>query len=163
MALAKLFDPSSVTMTSTNIPDALVKLETVLADTSKASLTLLQLLDQHDELLRRGDGHLLELERLAARGECSSLQIESFLVDYRELNRTLQRVSSDIVMSQEYQDLCGQKVKKVISLLEVIATELTELLAHQKVKYDQQASVGGTDDPALDQDAADKVLKDLGF
>jgi chemotaxis regulatin CheY-phosphate phosphatase CheZ len=46
-SLKREFDPASITMTSTNIPDAIIKLSSVLVETSEATTKVFQLVEKH--------------------------------------------------------------------------------------------------------------------
>ena len=78
----------------------------------------------------------------------------------------------DIMMAQDFQDITGQLIKKVVAITKTVETELAELLrdhAPADVKERLGAAktelVSGPSTPAvaLSQDNVDNLLADLGF
>jgi chemotaxis protein CheZ len=78
---------------------------------------------------------------------------------------------SDIMMAQDFQDLTGQLIKKVVALIEGTERDLLNLLieaapagAISPVKKEEMMAGPGTaHGGALDQDNVDDLLADLGF
>jgi len=78
---------------------------------------------------------------------------------------------SDIMMAQDFQDLTGQLIKKVVTLLERTEKELLRLLIDaapagtiSEVKKEElMAGTGAPGGVALDQSSVDDLLADLGF
>lgn len=78
---------------------------------------------------------------------------------------------SDIMMAQDFQDLTGQLIKKVVTLLEKTETELLRLLIDaappgtiKDVKKEElMAGPGAPGGVALEQSSVDDLLADLGF
>ena len=78
---------------------------------------------------------------------------------------------SDIMMAQDFQDLTGQLIKKVVTLLERTEKELLRLLIdaapagtiNEVKKEELMAGPGAPGSVALDQSSVDDLLADLGF
>jgi chemotaxis protein CheZ len=84
---------------------------------------------------------------------------------------TTRTALSDIMMAQDFQDLTGQLIKKVVSLLATTENDLLRLLldaappgmlSHDK-KDELQAGPGAPGSVALGQAGVDDLLADLGF
>lgn len=89
----------------------------------------------------------------------------------RDNSLVTQQALSDIMMAQDFQDLTGQLIKKVVTLLERTESELLNLLvsgapagvvASQK-KDDMLAGPGAVGAVLMAQDDVDDLLADLGF
>jgi chemotaxis protein CheZ len=84
---------------------------------------------------------------------------------------TTRAALSDIMMAQDFQDLTGQLIKKVVTLLATTENDLLRLLldaappgmvSHDK-KDELQAGPGSPGGVALEQSGVDDLLADLGF
>jgi len=164
MSLRSGFDPASVSMSSTNIPDALLKLSSVLSDTHDACQKVFDLIEQQSKILKQGERYLNELELLSQQPQVDPALLCIFISRYRALNRSMSGVSNDLLLSQEFQDLCGQKVKKVVKLLcdvECYVRALLEQLCVElptpktRAEEEAEASVG--------QEDTDSLLKEFGL
>lgn len=163
--LRREFDPSAVTMASTNIPDAILKLSAVLTETSESSQKVFNLVDKHQEILKQSERYLGELEHALNEARCSPKAISAFIHRQRVLNQAVQAVSHDIVMSQEFQDLCGQRVKKVVKLLCDVECYLRALfqLLQIELPSTQRSAEQKEQDKDIDQSSTDELLKELGL
>lgn len=158
------FDPASVTMSSTNIPDAILKLSSVLSDSSEASHKVFDLVESQHKIVKQGEKQLAELEQLAQGGKLEPAAVLSFVAKYRALNHAMQAVSHDIVLSQEFQDLCGQKVKKVMRLVCDVEVYLKALLEQLNVELPSPKSAAELEaEQSVDQESTDALLKELGL
>ena len=78
---------------------------------------------------------------------------------------------STIMMAQDFQDLTGQLIKKVVTLMERTENDLLKLLIDaappgavvQERKDEVTAGPGAPGSVVLDQDSVDDLLADLGF
>jgi chemotaxis protein CheZ len=155
-------DPSSVTMTSTNIPDAARKLEHVLTATDEATHKLLALVERHEALIAKGDAYLSQLEQSIQQHPEAPSFMKDFAGRYRELNAEAREISTEMVMTQEFQDLCGQALKKVLNLVQGLEGRMVSLLEHLKVEI-PAAEKQPQSDHIGQQNDVDDLLKDLGF
>ncbi|UOA10486.1 protein phosphatase CheZ [Methylobacter sp. S3L5C] len=74
----------------------------------------------------------------------------------------------EIMMAQDFQDITGQIIKKVVTLTQKLEKELTQLLQDYAVTPLPNKSVDllagpAVPDLAMDQDDVDSMLADLGF
>ncbi len=84
---------------------------------------------------------------------------------------TMQQALNDIMMAQDFQDLTGQLIKKVVAVLERTEKDLLNLLISgapaDKVaalpKQEELAGPGAVGAVAMDQSDIDAMLADLGF
>lgn len=163
-AIRLAFDPAAVTMSSTNLPDAVLKLSQVLTEASEAAQKVFRLVEAQKELLLEGERCLTDLEKLAREPQGSADAALKLVATYQGINRNLSAVGHEIVMAQEFEDLSGQKIKKVLRLLCDMECSLRSLLQQFKIEIPSAQSVGEPgEDGDIDQDAANRILKDLGF
>ena len=77
----------------------------------------------------------------------------------------------DIMMAQDFQDITGQLIKKVVAITKTVEKELADLLrdnappqVREKLAAKEPLMVGpSVPSVALDQDNVDDLLADLGF
>jgi chemotaxis regulatin CheY-phosphate phosphatase CheZ len=163
-ALRREFDPASVTMTSTNIPDAVTKLSSVLVETGQAAAKVFQLVEQQKSLVEENERCLSAIEQLVTRNPVDSGAILREVSKNRATQSALREVSHEIVMTQEFQDLSSQKVQKVIRLIGNLDSSLRALLTQLRLAPPlETASEEATDNPDIDQGAADDILKGFGI
>ncbi|MBY0574296.1 MAG: protein phosphatase CheZ [Undibacterium sp.] len=123
-----------------------------------------------DELLSKMNA--AALETLSKEDLLSLLmQTHSFVSEAKNTSAATEKALSNIMMAQDFQDLTGQLIKKVVNLLERTEKDLLALLisgapegaisAHKQEEIlAGPGSVGGTQ---LSQDNVDDLLSDLGF
>jgi chemotaxis regulatin CheY-phosphate phosphatase CheZ len=157
------FDPTAVTMSSTNIPDAITKLQSILDETAKATITVFNLLEHQEKTLKEAEAQLTELEQLAKDGDVSSETINLFISRQRSLHNNVRTLTTDLITSQEYQDLCGQRVQKVIKLLQALTLSLSDLLQQCSVTLPSAQETIPEGQERVDQSSADDILKDFGL
>jgi chemotaxis protein CheZ len=88
--------------------------------------------------------------------------MKDFAGRYRELNAEAREISTEMVMTQEFQDLCGQALKKVLNLVQGLEGRMVSLLEHLKVEI-PAAEKQPQSDHIGQQSDVDDLLKDLGF
>lgn len=76
----------------------------------------------------------------------------------------------DIMMAQDFQDITGQLIKKIVSVTQKVENELAQLLLDnappeivQTLKESPEALMQGPSTSALGQDDVDNLLEGLGF
>lgn len=157
-----------------DIPDACNRLDYVVKLTEEAAHRTLDLVDEArsiaDELtdVRR---HLASLQGQSAPDLAQQLQKPELVVEDAE--ERLRQVLTALAQAQEYQDLSGQVIRRVITLVRNVETALLELLCAGGIQLRQevpitpaQADLAGPALPetgAADQDDADRLLAGLGF
>lgn len=98
-------------------------------------------------------------------------QMTQFITSAHDGCNTTRAALSDMMMAQDFQDLTGQLIKKVVALLEHTETDLLRLLIDaaptgsiSEVKKEEiMAGPGAPGGVALEQTAVDSLLADLGF
>jgi chemotaxis protein CheZ len=165
------------------IPDARDRLSHVGQMTDSAAHTVLGLVEEAKpgcaHLAEHAQGVQRDLERLLADGGTTTPalrdglhRMQAFAGAAAGHARQQERVLSEIMMSQEFQDLSGQVIKKVIDIISRTEGQLVQLLkesAPEHVIAAVAAANAGflqgpqTADKALKQDDVDDLLASLGF
>lgn len=155
------FDPATVNMHSTNLPDASRKLNYVLQSTHDAAQILFGLVERQEKILQDGDLAVAKLAE-AARGNPA---VAVYVAEHKRRMNQMQEVLSEVVTSQEFQDLCGQALKKVIKLVEEMEKNLATLLDCFGVEVPSAAETleSSPDTTKINQDDANNLLKELGL
>ncbi|MCB0329599.1 MAG: protein phosphatase CheZ [Bdellovibrionales bacterium] len=167
----KSLSPGSVTMHSTNLPDATSKLEAVIDMTFQAAETVLSMSEQEDESLKKAERALENIKtKMDGEPTIPKKLRDAFNSFYTEEKRCLEHCkdcNQKILISQNFQDLSGQSIKKVIKLvteLEENLINLLKLFGDEETQVTELSSLTEeTSGDALGQDDADQILKNLGF
>lgn len=185
-----LNDPRLSEITQHELPDAQQRLGHVVVMTEQAANTTLEAVESSEPLLGalldKGGSLSSEWQRFRAR----ELRVEDFRVLSNELmdffaqlehqGSAVQGHLSEILMAQSYQDLTGQILRKVSSLVQDVELKLVELVRIAgKVQVSQEwqgpsdatstqddgPMVPGVNDQGrvTGQDEVDDLLSQLGF
>ncbi|MFP4647692.1 MAG: protein phosphatase CheZ [Halorhodospira sp.] len=195
------YDDRLADITAQEIPDARERLNYVITMTEQAAHRTLTVIEGSAPLAQE---LAEESKRLAERWSAfqrRELNVEEFRVLSRELDAFLGRVQAssqhisnqlnDALMAQDYQDLTGQIIRKVIALVEEVESNLVELVrlsgqrieergAQQRTSEDAEAEAEaagermrrgegpampgqGGDEVVSSQDEVDDLLSSLGF
>ena len=164
------------------VPDACERLEYVGKLTENAANRVLALVDEAkpacDEVRRRGLEIADAMRRLSEAtdfDEQRSRVLMRMCADYAARAAAFaddqNRVLTDVMMAQDYQDLSGQVIGKVMKILFRVEDELKHVLQEGELP-DPVANMSGTTealagvqvpDRALQQDDVDDLLASLGF
>lgn len=187
-SLRELGYDKALTEASSQIMDAQDRLEYVATLTEQAANKVLNTLDDgmpaQDLLSKQAKDMENRWDDLFA----GKLSIEQFKALAGDSKQFAQRVSEateaekarllEIMMAQDFQDITGQLIKKVVNITKTVENELTQLLKDSappdvKVKLAQKQAAQEQPQPlmsgpsvpsaALDQDSVDDLLADLGF
>ncbi|MDN3921221.1 protein phosphatase CheZ [Roseateles violae] len=159
------------------LPDACERLDYVRTMTEQAASKVLGLVEtarDDAEQVRRQGGDLSEmLQRQALAPELSLERARSLLklcaayaataASFAEREKALH---GEIMMAQDFQDLSGQVINKVIKLLQQAEAPLQELVGTTPAATSAgsgQLQGVQTPDKALKQDDVDDLLASLGF
>ena len=172
------------------IPNARDRLAYVGKMTEDAANKVLNLVEEAkpacDDLAKRGDELGAALTRLAQSADYSDEKAKGLLVTCGKFAHSTAQFSSkqaevlsDIMMAQDFQDLSGQVIKKVIDIITRTEMQLVQLLidsSPEAVVSSKSAATEGTvsvddhvlegpqtADNALKQDDVDDLLASLGF
>lgn len=185
-ALASIqLDSRLAELTRTDIPDARDRLRYVLAKTEEAAHRTLKAVEESIPLARR----------LETRASDHQAQWEKFLrremdvTEFRDMTRTLReflgairadatglsRNLSEVLLAQEYQDLTGQvihRVMRVVQDVEVGLVEMLRVVGQRPGAAPEPAAATRAEGPQIDpkksgvvasQDEVDDLLSSLGF
>lgn len=171
------------------IPDAAERLKYVIAMTEQAANTTLNAVEESMPLLdslQDGAGRLSgEWQRFRERqlkvGDFRELaqDLGLFLDQVHEDSERLHGKLSEVLLAQDFQDLTGQIIRKVIALVQNLEDKLVQLIRitgesqaepGRKKSRDDPAVLEGPVVPGLDQgnvvhgqDEVDDLLSSLGF
>lgn len=181
-SLRELGYDKALTEASSQIVDAQDRLEYVASLTEQAANKVLNTLDEgmpaQDQLSKQAR----EMDaRWAALfdGKLSIDEFKALAGDSRQFAQTVAEATEaekarllDIMMAQDFQDITGQLIKKVVTITKTVEHELAELLrdnappaVREKLAAKPATLMSGPALPAiaLDQDNVDDLLADLGF
>jgi chemotaxis protein CheZ len=136
------------------LPDACERLLYVKQMTEQASHKVFALVDQ------------LQADIQALRGLAGAPDPAALVA----LAERQQALSTELMLTQEFQDLSGQVINKVVKLLESVERPLQQVLDHAGNAVVQHLPQNGNDlagvqtpDKALKQDDVDDLLASMGF
>ena len=181
-SLRELGYDKALTEASSQIVDAQDRLEYVATLTEQAANKVLNTLDEgmpaQDVLSKKAkdmDGRWTAL----FDGKLSLEEFKALAGDSRQFAQAVTEATEaekarllEIMMAQDFQDITGQLIKKVVNITKTVEHELAQLLrdnapaevreklAQKPVPLMQGPSVPSV---ALDQDNVDDLLADLGF
>jgi chemotaxis protein CheZ len=174
-ALQSLGYDHAIRRIANEIPDARDRLAFVGGMTEAAANKVLNLVDAAspacDEVESRADAltSSLQAELQGAHPAHPLLQeCTSFTQRVSSFAETQRSALTDIMMAQDFQDLSGQVIGKVIDIISRTEQQLVDLLVHsapQEVQPEVSAELAGPQvpDKALQQDDVDDLLASLGF
>jgi chemotaxis protein CheZ len=189
-SLRELGYDKALTEASSQIVDAQDRLEYVATLTEQAANKVLNTLDDgmpaQDLLSKQAkdmEGRWADL----FSGKLSIEQFKALAGDSRSFAQAVSEATEaekarllEIMMAQDFQDITGQLIKKVVKITQTVENELAQLLrdsapADVKEKLAQKQAAQEQEKPAelmqgpsvpsaaLDQDSVDDLLADLGF
>jgi chemotaxis protein CheZ len=181
-SLRELGYDKALTEASTQIVDAQDRLEYVASLTEQAANKVLNTLDDgmpaQDVLSKKSK----EMEDRWAALFAGNLSIDEFKTLAGDSRAFAQAVSEateaekarllEIMMAQDFQDITGQLIKKVVVITKTVEQELAQLLkdnapveVREKIAQKEVSLMSGPSAPtvALSQDSVDDLLADLGF
>lgn len=188
-SLRELGYDKALTEASSQIMDAQDRLEYVATLTEQAANKVLNTLDEgmpaQDKLSKQAKDMENRWDDLFA-GKLSIEQFKALAGDSKQFAQLVSEATEaekarllEIMMAQDFQDITGQLIKKVVKITQTVENELAQLLkdsappdVKEKLAQKQQAAqeqpvtlLQGPSVPsvALDQDSVDDLLADLGF
>lgn len=179
-------DSSISDMTQIEIPDASERLQYVITMTENAANTTLDAVEDCMPLLDRLESNSAQLTQEWGKFKTRQLTKDDFAVLSGQLEAFLQTVSDDskalhsqmskVLMAQDYQDLTGQIIRKVIDLVHDVENKLVGLVrisgsrVPETTKKHGKEILEGPVVPGLDQgdvvtsqDDVDDLLSSMGF
>jgi chemotaxis protein CheZ len=184
-SLRELGYDRALTEASSQINDAQDRLEYVATLTEQAANKVLNTLDEgmpaQDKLSKQAQDMSGRWDALFA-GKLSLDEFKALAGDSRQFASAVSDATEaekarllEIMMAQDFQDITGQLIKKVVAITKTVENELAQLLrdnappeTRAKLAEKEAAPVQLMTGPsmpsaALDQDNVDDLLADLGF
>lgn len=162
------FDESLIELTTNELPDAQSRLQYVIEETEKAANKTMDAVESSmpivETLSERIEQLLPEWQRLMNRqidlGEFKSLchDLDELLKDTSEQSKALVSLLTEVLMAQGYQDLTGQVIRRIITLVKQVEENLVSLLStfgdgqHEKRQPPQDAKK-----PLVEQKSSDQA------
>jgi len=176
-ALRELGADQVLAEAASEFPSARERLLHIGSLTERAANTVLGKVELTTPLQERmiagADGLAAEWQGAAVPPELRPLadRTAQFLAGVSQDGSVTRAALSDMMMAQDFQDLTGQLIRKVVVVLERTEKELLQLLIQSappgtisEVKKEEvMAGPGAVGGVALDQGAVDDLLADLGF
>ena len=180
-AMRQLGYDQSLSHSTTQIVDTRGRLEYVAELTEKAANKVLNAIDEgmpeEDLLLKQAKTLSASWERLFA-GDVSIDEFKLLAADSQRFTQLVEQTAErqkarmmDIMMAQDFQDITGQIIKKIVTITQLHEQELTKILRDHapdsallrvEDKVDLMAGPA-TPANAMAQDDVDDLLADLGF
>ena len=162
------------------IPDAAERLKYVITMTEQAANTTLNAVETSVPLVTALRDQASELNGDWRRFRARQLPVDDFLNQVQSHGSALQGQLSEVLMAQDFQDLTGQIIRRVINMVHDVEIRLVQLirisgprmesLGAAKVVADTVVMLEGPAVPGLDdatavqnQDDVDDLLSSLGF
>ena len=182
-SLRELGYDKALTEASSQIVDAQDRLEYVATLTEQAANKVLNTLDEGmpaQDVLSKKAKDMDSRWTALFDGKLSLEEFKALAGDSRQFAQAVAEATEaekarllEIMMAQDFQDITGQLIKKVVNITKTVENELAQLLrdnapaeVREKLAQKQEAPLmQGPSVPsvALDQDNVDDLLADLGF
>lgn len=165
---------NTVKIGSEKFPDASRQLNAVTGDLENAANNIMTILEGLLQEQDNANALITSLSKWAGSlGDGKAAEGVEILKKLEGINAKTKKEMMDIFTNLSFQDLTGQKLKKVIGSLAVVETKLLELALtfgfndSQKKSCDEKKDMldslkGPTNPMPIDQDLVDKLLKELG-
>ncbi|HMK48650.1 MAG TPA: protein phosphatase CheZ [Thermodesulfovibrionales bacterium] len=145
-------DPRVKEMATIDMPNAIDRLQYVIDQTEAAANKTLGIVEKY----------ILHMDDLAAH--IRSVNGPEGSVKYlKDFKNTLEDDLTEIITTQSFQDLTGQIIKKVISLVGDLEAELVHLIATFGVKIEQTDNTDNIVPEKVTQNDVNDLLKEFGF
>lgn len=177
--LAELGWDAALHQLADEIPDARERLDYVGRMTESAATRVLNMVDVAQPVCQSAAAESDAVaQRLAALSDHPALGVgearaalaeaAATLQHQRDLLRSQASVLCDIMMAQDFQDLSGQVIKKVVGIISHTEQQLRQLLAQTEGRSPDEAAAGQLAGPQVPEKAVaqadvDDLLASLGF
>lgn len=169
---------------ASTIPDARDRLNYIATLTEKAAERVLNATDAAQPVVEKIE---IESQRLSREwqklfdkqldvGQFKSLalQTQAFLAEVPKQARVTNAYLTEIMMAQDFQDLTGQVIKKIVEVTQQMEKQLVDLLVENPLSTAHPSSCSGLlngpviradgrSDVVTNQDQVDDLLESLGF
>ncbi|MDA8083618.1 MAG: protein phosphatase CheZ [Nitrospiraceae bacterium] len=145
-------DPKLKDMAQSEMPNAIDRLQFVITKTEEAANKTMSIVEKH----------MLSMDELAAaiRQVKEPAESAEFLRKYKNM---LEDDLTELITTQSFQDITGQTIKKVITLVGEIEEELVRLISTFGVKMEAGPKAEAESHEQVSQSDVDDLLKDFGF
>ena len=143
-------DPKLKDVVTTDMPKAVDRLQYVIDKTEEAANKTMAVVEKYILAMDELSAHIRQIKEPE--------EAVSYLKNFR--NR-LEDDLTEVLTTQSFQDLTGQALKKVMTLVGEVETEMMKLITHFGIKIDQAACLLTAE--TVDQEGVDKMLTELGF
>lgn len=183
-----MVDSSLTNLALNDIPDATERLQYVIEQTEQAANTTLEAVESSLPLADKLSSDAKDLAEKWQRFNSSKMSLEDFRAMSTELSEFLAATQqnseelhgklTEVLMAQGFQDLTGQVIRKVITMVRDVEEKLIELVRvagtegqdEQAMKEEKAKSAMGPVVPGVEhgdvvsgQDDVDDLLSSLGF
>ena len=148
----KTLDPRIKQIANEEVPQAVDSLEFVLAKTEDAANKTVGIVEKYL-------AELPEYDRQLKRFKSPKAAIEHL----KSFRKSFGKDLGEVMVAQQYQDITGQAIRKVISLVNDIETELVGLITSFGVKMDLAPEREEKPAEKITQDDVEDLLKEFGF
>jgi chemotaxis protein CheZ len=148
----KTLDPRIKQIANEEVPQAVDSLEFVLAKTEDAANRTVGIVEKYL-------AELPEYDRQLKRFKSPKAAIEHL----KSFRKSFGKYLGEVMVAQQYQDITGQAIRKVISLVNDIETELVGLITSFGVKMDLAPEREEKPPEKITQDDVEDLLKEFGF
>lgn len=142
-------DPRLKEIARQNMPSAVDKLQYVIEQTEEAAHKTMSVVEKY----------ILQMDELADHIRPIKEPAESAAY-LKKFKNSLEDDLTDILTTQSFQDITGQAIKKVITLVNEIEAELVRLITTFGIKMEQP---GPAQTHRVSQEDVDDLLKEFGF
>lgn len=158
---------TTVKIGSERFPEASNQLSAVTGDLENAANKIMTILEGLMSEQERADMVLKRLAEWAAKSGATGVdEAQAGIKDLQSINVKARGEMMDIFASMSFQDLTGQKLKKVIGSLAVVEKKLLEMALSFGLDSigNQETAGAGAPKPEMpiNQDIVDRLLKELG-
>ncbi len=144
-------DPRLKEMATEQMPRAVDQLQMVINKTEEAANKTMEIVEKY----------ILKMDDLA--NHVREIQGPEASVKYlKEFKNSLEDDLTEILTTQSFQDLTGQVLKKVITLVGDLEVELLKLITTFGLKFEEKKTVS-KEVEKVTQDDVDDLLKEFGF
>ena len=180
-------DPRVAELASEDIPDAKERLQFIVTKTDEAAHRTMTNAEEAIDIVNSVNDEASEVRNRWNQFKNKEMSKADFLVLTSDIDKLLSSIDSenskvkdkmnDIMMAQDYQDLTGQMIKQVTTMVQEIEGKLVTLVAitgakisdnkeHNKdgtMSHGPQLASANKEEVASNQDEVDDLLASLGF